>query len=138
MKKVLVLFATLITTAVFAQEVPTALKDGEITVILKDGTVHKFSENEYAVVKRKSKPVELSKPTPMVVRIAPTKNRITVHAGIGFYGLNIERSPDDVLVREQRRAVLGLSYSRRLNEDISLGVSAFTNSTFTLDAGLDF
>jgi hypothetical protein len=123
-----------------AQEVPKFMRDGIITVKLKDGREYKFSTNEWMVVRRgKRKLKEESIPVITVINKAEIqKNRITVRVGSGLYGLQSSSSANVVKIREERKAIFGLGYSRKLNEDFSLGASILSNESVTLDLGLDY
>lgn len=143
MKKLLLL--SLLSLSSFAQEAPPQwMKDGVITVKLKDGKEYKFSTNEFKVVKRGSKTKQEAAPQVTPVASAPTKtpaakpNRLMVHGGVGFDGLSTKVNSNDVVVKEKREPVFGLSYQRLVVDDVSFGASIFTNETFLLGVGKDF
>jgi len=66
------------------------------------------------------------------------KNRIQVHLGYGPDGQTVDEDSNNTVVKERRRAVGGLQYTRLLNDDYSIGLTGFTNKTVTLTFGIDF
>jgi len=119
--------------------IPKFMKDGTITVQLKDGKKYIFSTNEYKVVRRGSKraePVEQ-----IVVAQQPdttNRNRVQLHGGVGYKGFDTSVNSSDIVVREKRVPVFGVSYFRLLDNDASIGASIFTNGVITLGVGKDF
>ena len=125
--------------SVQAEEVPAYLKDSVITVTLKDGKTYKFNGNEYKVVKRGSKAKLVPEVRPVVVQApAPKRNRITVHGGVGFDGLNTQLASNSVTIKQDKEPVFGLSFSRNFYKDYSVSATALTNQTYLLGVGQDF
>jgi hypothetical protein len=65
-------------------------------------------------------------------------NRIQLHVGYGSDGLEVDESHNETTVKEKRKAILGLQYTRRLNQDFNVGISAFTNKSVTATFGIDY
>lgn len=147
MKK-LITFATLALSlnAFAVGPAPKALQGGKITVTTADGKVYTFSSNEYAVVKRGTgdKVLTLAEGKRLYqsgksqAEAEAPKNRITVHGGVGFDGNNVKSDNNQTTVSDKRSPVFGMSYSRKVNKDVSISGSALTNSTFLLGVGKDF
>jgi hypothetical protein len=140
MKKYIVAILLSVFSAQAQEEVPAYLKDSVITVTLKDGKVYTFSGNEYKVVKRgsKAKPVEAELQKVTVINHVRKRNRLTVHGGIGFDGLNTNLAPNSVTIKQSKEPVFGISLSRDFDYDFSLSATALTNQTYLLGVGKDF
>jgi len=144
--KTLVLLAFFVSSSLFAFPVPKELIDGEITVTTKAGKIYKFSSNEYKVVKRTQK-MEVM-PSVVVINnilIKPAmleeqkKNRIRLMIGSGpSDSLSIESNPTYMKFAVKRELILGASYDRIIDNNISVGGTALSNSTFLVNIGLDF
>jgi glucan biosynthesis protein len=143
MKKFLFLLLN-IAPFTYAETVPDYLKDGVITVTLKTGEIYRYSTNEYKVVKRGAKKVNtessvvIDKENVKKENIKVEKNNVVLHFGSGFKGLNTNIVNKTVEVSERRKIVLGASYFRRIEDNLKLGVSGFTNGLITANVGLDY
>ena len=144
MKYVTAIFMMFALPALAVGPAPEYLQGGTITVTLKDGKSYTFSADEYAVVKRGSesaKPTmvaEEASKTVLVVQKAEKKNRVTMHAGTGYYKMRDSYVDNAYTISQSRDALLGISYSRKLNEEFSIGGTIHTNETITFDVGVDF
>lgn len=137
----IILMGLFLATPAMAEDIPDFLKDSEITVTLKNGKTYKFSGNEYKVVKRGSG----AKATPdlpgvkvTVINHVRKRNRLTVHGGVGFDGINSTASGNTVHVKQNKSPVLGVSVSRDFDHDFSLSGTVLTNETVLLGVGKDF
>jgi len=65
-------------------------------------------------------------------------NRLQLHVGYGPTGLEVNEYDNDTSVKEKRKGVVGLQYTRTLNEDFNVGISGFSNKMVTVTAGFDF
>jgi hypothetical protein len=143
MKKLMTIILALTSYSAFAQDVPPAyMKDAVITVTLKNGKTYTYSANEYKVVRRGTGhgPQVKAAIAKMehFLRQEERKNRVTLHAGIGFNGNTITSTPNQTVIEDKRAPVFGISYSRELGERYSITGTALTNSTFLLGVGLDY
>jgi hypothetical protein len=144
MKSLTVILMMFAVPALAVGPAPEYLKGGTITVTLKDGKSYTFSADEYAVVKRgseASKPsmvAEEYNPTVLIVKKEEKKNRVTMHAGTGYYKMRDSYLSGAYTISQSRDALLGISYSRKLNEEFSIGGTIHTNETITFDVGVDF
>jgi glucan biosynthesis protein len=115
------------------------MKDAVITVTLKNGKTYQYSANEYKVVRRGSK---AKTPEVQVVTSEPAaplnRNRVQLHAGVGYKGFYTSVNSSDIIVKEKRVPVFGVSYFRLLNEDTSIGATVMSNGVYTLGVGKDF
>jgi hypothetical protein len=66
------------------------------------------------------------------------KNRIQLHIGAGPAGLKVDEDNNKTKVEEDRKAILGLQYTRKLNNRWNVGASVFTNKSATISIGLDY
>jgi hypothetical protein len=66
------------------------------------------------------------------------KNRIQLHVGYGPAGLKADEGNNETVVKEDRKAILGLQYTRKLNNRWNVGGSVFTNKSATISIGLDY
>ena len=123
----------------FAYDVPT---DAVIKVYDANGKqIGEMKRSEYKVVKLGTSKV---KTVTKVVRETVTKNtcaqknRVVFKAGAGPDGLTRDENAVGYEVGERMRSVLGVGYSRKVTDKLNLGVSVHSNSTTTLDVGVDF
>jgi hypothetical protein len=65
-------------------------------------------------------------------------NRLQIHVGYGSDGLEVDESNNKTIVKEKRKVIFGLQYTRRLNQDFNVGISAFTNKSATATFGIDY
>lgn len=65
-------------------------------------------------------------------------NRISLHVGRGPSGLKYKESNDYTEVKEDMSLVLGVGYSRVIYNNLSLGVSIYTNKSVMGTLGFDF
>lgn len=140
MKKYIVAILLSVFSAQAQEEVPAYLKDSVITVTLKDGKVYTFSGNEYKVVRRgsKAKPVEAELQKVTIVNHVRKRNRLVVHGGMGFDGLDVSNLNNTVTVKQSKEPVFGISLSRDFDYDFSLSATVLTNQTYLLGVGQDF
>ena len=131
----------------FADEMPEYMRDGVINVTLKNGRTYTFSLNEYKVVRRGSG-AEVAPdagdevPAQRVVYLpAPQAeehpNRLTLHGGGGYNGLDVVKLPGLVQVSQAQAFVWGATYARKLNDRFSVSGTWLSNS-ITLGVGYDF
>jgi hypothetical protein len=138
MKKYIVAILLSVFSVQAQEEIPAYLKDSVITVKLKDGKEYTFSGNEYKVVKRGAKKAEPQAQVQVIVNHVRPRNRLTVHGGVGFDGLNTTNSGNSVTVKQAKEPVFGISLSRDFDYGFSLTGTALTNQTFLIGVGQDF
>lgn len=141
----LILAALFLGLAVNAEEVPEYMRDGVITVTLKSGKTYTYSLNEYKVVRRWQAAEETEEAVEHHHRkhveqhpAEHSRNRIAVHSGVGPDGLKAAAAGNDVTVSQRYRALIGVSYSRKLDDRFSLQGTYLSNDTLTLGLGYDF
>lgn len=72
-------------------------------------------------------------------KVDTTKNnRLQIHVGYGSDGLDVDSSNNKTSVKEDRKPVFGMQYTRRLSQEYNIGISAFTNKTVTATFGIDY
>jgi hypothetical protein len=75
---------------------------------------------------------------PQVRTIQNKKNRFSLHIGYGPNGLTRDSTNNQTGVSEYRSPIVGASYSRLVSNQVSFGLTAFSNSTLALSVGFDF
>ena len=86
---------------------------------------------------KKKKP-EVKTVTKTKVVDTTKKNRIQLHVGAGPAGLKVDEDNNETTVQEERKAILGLQYTRKLNNRWNVGGSVFSNKSATISIGLDY
>lgn len=66
------------------------------------------------------------------------KNRLQFHVGKGPKGLKRKSNNNKTVVSEDMGAVVGMGYSRLLNEEVSVGATIFSNKTATFTFSVDY
>lgn len=135
----------LVDDSMASNDVPERFEDSSIKRKLKDGSVQSFNGNDYMIVPRtseKPKPkkqvvkerVEIVK---TIVKLKPQKkNRVTLYAGYG--PADLETNQTVTKIKLDKDAVIGLGYSRKLNESINLDILGLTNETIMGGIGISF
>ena len=113
----------------FAEEMPAWAKGGTVTFTDKNGKTSTVKAEDYKIVPR----VQSPKAKPVT-----RKNRLGLHAGQGPLGIKSSRANGKLTIEQDYVFILGLSYARKIAPDLSLGATALSNNTFTLDIGVDF
>ena len=98
-------------------------------VIYKERIVYK-KQKAKIIIKKEIKEVRVI--TPIL------KNSIRLLGGVGPTGVSVENVGSKAFAYEDKGAVLGLGYTRRLNRRWSLEGNALTNETFLLGVGFSF
>lgn len=139
MMLILMIFVALPSLA--EEKAPAPFEDSSIQRTLKNGKIQKFDGDQYMIVKRgkKAKP-----PVPVVVTKTVTKkiylkrkakkNSLMLHIGYAPDGLEVHGRT----VEEDRRPVLGLSYSRDINDRFRLQGQILTNSSIIGGIGFNY
>ena len=134
----------------FAAEIPEPpewMKGGKLYLTLKNGHVVHYPIEKWKIVPRiKEKP-----PAPIIeekiVEVVVEKevekpvyksNEISLFVGTGPDGLIIDEQGTGFEIREDGRVVVGLSYSRRLDENLSLKLQGQSNRTVLGGVGVSF
>lgn len=87
--------------------------------------------------KRKSRTVIKEKT--VKVKVDNTlNNRLQLHLGYGVTGINTESNNNNTTVSEEQGLIVGLQYTRRLEQEANIGVAIFSNEMATMVFGLDF
>ena len=116
----------------------TVPKDAIIKVYSKDGKqIGKMSRKEYKVVKLSTSKTTVVTKT-ITKQCKTKKNRFQVKFGVGKDGVENKHKSGSYEVSETTKPIAGVSYSHKVDGDLSLGVSVHTNKTTTLDVGVDF
>ena len=145
--KSLILLLALITVTCQAQTAPAYLKDATITVKLKNGQEYIYSANEYAVVKRGSKKIEVDTSVPQVARQAPAQEsspKRHKHIISGELlssrdgGLKEKSTSSTVEVETERRVGAGIMYQNNIYKDLYLGGRVDTNGGAGVNVGVGF
>ncbi len=143
----------LASTSKAAEKYPTPkhLRGGQVTLKTNTG-LWKGRSEDLAIVKRKNLskyksckklmercPMPVAK-TRMVRTITKTKkiikpNTVTFHAGVGKNGVIVKDEKDSVLIEPKTVPILGMSYARHIGSGFSVGISVYTNETFTGNVG---
>lgn len=66
------------------------------------------------------------------------KNRVRLLGGFGLVGTDLASYPNKVVVSSSMGPVLGVEYTRMVNERISVGVDLLSNQTALIGVGYDF
>jgi hypothetical protein len=98
----------------------------------EEGT-RRFSECQLSKKKKSSKVIVKEK-----VVDNTKKNRIQLHLGMGPSGFKVDEDPNDTGVKSDTKPIVGLQYTRKLNNRWNVGVSGFSNKAGTLSIGLDY
>jgi hypothetical protein len=149
-------------TAALAEKIPNYLINGEIEVTTNDGIKRQYSANDYKMVSREQaerarlivahmkKDLERAKAEirrlnsiNKSLRQLTTRNRFTVHAGLGPAGLQQREVDGGRVIKPKRDPVAGISYARRIYKNINLGATAITSqnaksATFVGGLGFDW
>jgi len=147
--KSLILLLALITLTCQAQSTPAYLKDATITVKLKGGKEYTYSANEYAVIKRNSKPkIELAQASePIKVESSrpaqapePKRHKHIVSGEIvrSNGSLNTSTGANDVEVENQKEIGVGIQYQNNIYKDLYLGGRVDTNGGTGVQIGVGF
>ena len=117
-------------------------------VLKKEGTSYGecvFSDNQGARFSQCDLSPKKKKPKAQVKTVVKTKvvntikkNRIQVHVGSGPAGLSEDSSNNRATITQERAFLIGGQYTRLLEDDLSVGVAAFTNKSITLSIGFDY
>ena len=121
-----------------AYEVP---KDAVIKVYDSKGTqIGEMKRSEYKVVKLGTSKTKVVTKTVYVNVSKPERNnRVILRGGVGNNGLSVSRNgTENSVTQRDNTTVLGVGYSRKVNERISIGGSYLNNDTATIDVGVDF
>lgn len=133
-----------------AQEVPKYLQDAIITVKLKSGKEYTYSANEYAVVKRQSKPqvkITESSEVTEVARISPPaesegKRHRHIISGELLSSRNGELSEKStgstVDVETKRKVGVGIMYQNNIYKDLYIGGRIDSNGGAGVNIGVGF
>ncbi len=138
MKLIIFIFTAVAT--LMAEEPPAYMRDGNITVTLKSGKQYEYSTNEWMVVRRGSKKVQVAGTRELVEesQVVAGPNKLRLMGGYGPNGLQAEQRGSTLHVESKYGLVGGLGYARQLSRRLSLGASIYTNGTTSLDLGVDF
>jgi hypothetical protein len=139
--KYLILALLFMATAV-AEEAPNFLKDGEIIVKLKDGKEYKFSANEYKVVKRSDRVLNMAlvrsdskdSPAPHVKSIA-MKHIISGELVSSDNGLTVNSDNNATYIQTRRNLGLGIQYQYNFIDNLYIGGRIDTNGGAGLSIG---
>jgi len=95
---------------------------------------------EHCKLSKEKKKAKVKVKTVVKEKVVDTtkNNRVQLHVGYGPDGLEVNETNNDTTVKEKRKAIFGLQYTRRLNQDFNIGVSAFTNKSVTATFGIDY
>jgi hypothetical protein len=74
----------------------------------------------------------------VVVRQKRKKNAIFIVGGVGPVGASGDVQAQSMSIAMSQGAVGGVQYQRSVGDDILLGATVLTNSTATLNLGLEF
>jgi hypothetical protein len=146
MKNIIITMLLFCSALSFADEMPEYMKDGVITVTLKDGSSHKFSTNEYKVVKRESLKnvvVEHDEQGSRKVYQSPAMavagpNSVRAFGGAGPSGLSVTTGASSVTIEQSYGFVYGAGYQRQLDSRWSVEAIGLSNKTGLLGVGLSF
>jgi len=116
----------------FDKSTKKAVSYAECTIA--DDKNQRFSQCE--TMKKKKKMVK--KVVVKAVESKQKKNRIQVHAGAGPDGLYEKTDNNKTSISENLKPIVGLQYSRVLENDFSVGVSGFSNKSLTFSIGIDY
>ena len=103
-------------------------------IIVKDRIVYKIR-----TVKAKAKTKVVVKEK-IVVKEKPVykKNMLKLLGGYGPTGVDVYRNGNSAIAEERKGLVIGLGYSRMLNESFSVGGDVLSNGTYLLEGGFHF
>ena len=73
-----------------------------------------------------------------IIEIPPDKNRITVLVGVGPSGLEAKEDATGILVGSKFAPVVGLEYSRTIEDKFSVSAVGFSNETLAVGAGFSW
>lgn len=73
--------------------------------------------------------------TKTITRKIVKPNTVTFHAGVGKNGVIVRDEKDSVLIEPKTVPILGMSYARQVGSGFSVGISVYTNETFTGNVG---
>jgi len=150
--------------AALAEKIPSYLVNGNIEVQTNDGIKRKYSSNDFKMVSREQAErariiviqlrAELAETKHKLKRLRSSirveanrtvvlNNRFTVHAGLGPAGLQRRKVDGGQIIKPKRDPVMGFSFSRRLYQNVNLGMTAITSqniksATFTGGIGFDW
>jgi hypothetical protein len=148
MKKLsLILLSLLLTIPAIANEKPPKyLEDAVITVTLKSGKQYSYSANEYMVVKRGAKKVEIArapeteKPERIVFEGQKRLKHIVSGELVNSHSgeLDTSKSSSEIGVKNKRQMGVGLQYQYNIHKDVYMGGRLDTNGGAGLSLGLGF
>jgi hypothetical protein len=145
--KYIILLLLVFATNVAAQEQPKYLKDAVITVTLKGGKQYSYSANEYAVIKRNSKPsiqlaeTQKQEEVKQVVKASEPKRLRHIVSGELLRsngGFDSKSSGSQVKVESRKKMGVGLMYQYNVYKDMFLGGRLDSNGRTGINVGVGF
>jgi hypothetical protein len=131
-----------------AQTVPKYLEGATVVVKLKNGKIYEYKSEEYAVIPRSSIGTTLAlqdtvkkfkKKIENEEIVENKKNRIFGIVGRGATGeLDAKTDGSKYSIEQDRGAVWGLGYQRKVNDNFNLGIIIQNNQTTSFSLGKDF
>lgn len=135
--ELLLIFLTVFGLQLWGFEVP---KNATIKVYDASGKqIGDMKRSEYKVVK-----LGKSKSKVKIVKIVETvnkcdkKNRVGLKLGAGKDGIVRKYKNGTYEVSEKTTPVIGIGYSRKVGEDVNLGVNIHSNETATIEISTDY
>lgn len=128
---------------VHPEPAPKKFKDSDIKRVLKDGSVQKFDGDKYKIVRRVHRHTKKTQTRQVVIKEPRYfKNEVSLLAGFGALGNLVEQTDTFRTVSTEQGLVLGLQYQRSIKQredyEITLGIQAQTNKTFSGMVGIGF
>lgn len=146
MKYILTILLSLSVMNTYAM--PKYLEGASVTVTLKNGKTYEYKSEEMAVVPRnslgklstyESDLSDLKQRIENKSLIENKKNRVSFIIGSGPTG-ELEASTDgsEYSIDHKRGTVKGVSYQRKIDEQLNIGIQHQSNDTTSLSIGVDF